>query len=132
MAVLIDTSVLVAVERGRLALEDLIRPGERYAVSVVSGGELLHGVHRASGTRAQARAAYVEGVLAALTPLPVDMATARAYALASAGVARAGGQVDANDLWIGATAIANGFDVLTLNGDFARIPGVRLDRASSS
>jgi predicted nucleic acid-binding protein len=33
--------------------------------------------------------------------------------------------VDANDLWIGATAVANGMQVLALDGDFDRIPGVR-------
>lgn len=126
MAVLIDTSVLVAVERGRLRLEDLVQPGERYAISVVSAGELLHGVHRTTGRRAQTRSAFVEALLAKIGPMPIDLPVARAYAIASAGLARAGTPVDANDLWIGATAVAHGLDVLALDGAFARIPGVGL------
>lgn len=124
MAVLIDTSVLVVSEREQIALQDLIVAGESYAVSVVTAGELLHGVHRATGKRAQARSAYVESLLAAFSALPIDITVARAYARASAVLAQRGTPVDANDLWIGATAIAHGLDLLALDGDFDRIPGV--------
>ncbi len=126
MAILIDTSVLVAVERGSATLEEIVRPNERYVMSVVTAAELLHGVHRGSGRRAQRRSAFVEGLLAALGPIPIDLTVARAYAAASAALARGGTPVDANDLWIGATAIAQGLDVLALDGDFGRIPGVSL------
>jgi tRNA(fMet)-specific endonuclease VapC len=125
MAVLIDTSALVASERGTLKLEALIKPDEQYAISVVSAAELLHGVHRATGRRAQARSAFVEGLLASFATLPVDLPVARAYARASSALAKAGTMLDANDLWIGATAIAHGLQVLALDGDFERIPGLR-------
>lgn len=125
MAVLIDTSVLVASERGATTLATLIKPGESYAISVITAAELLHGVHRATGRRAQARSAFVEGILNAFTPLPIDMPVARAYARASVALAKSGTTVDANDLWIGATAIAVGMEVLALDGDFERIPGLR-------
>lgn len=124
MAVLIDTSVWVATERGRLTLSTFIQPTEQYAISVVTAAELLHGVHRATGRRAQARSAFVEGVLGAFAPMPVDLAVARAYGHASAILARSGNVVDSNDLWIGATAIASGMAVLALGGDFDRIPGL--------
>lgn len=124
MAVLIDTSVLVGAERGQISLSEVIAGSESYAISVISAAELLHGVHRATGERAQTRAAYVEGVLLSFAPVPIDLAVARAYARASAAVSQAGISVDANDLWIGATAIAHGFQVLALDGDFDRIPGV--------
>jgi len=124
LAVLIDTSVLVASERGTLSLRQLIQPSEQYAISVVTAAELLHGVHRATGRRAQARSAFVEGILGAFAALPVDVPVARAYGHASAILARSGTIVDSNDLWIGATAIASGMAVLALDGDFARIPGL--------
>ena len=124
MAVLIDTSVLVAAERGLLALDDRVHDDETYALSVVTAAELLHGVHRASGPTLQTRSAFVEALLAGLPTVPIDVAVARAYAIASAELARTGATVDANDLWIGATAIAHGFSVLALDGDFDRIPGV--------
>ncbi len=125
MAVLIDTSVLVAVERGRVTLSQILSPSERYAVSVVTAAELLHGVHRATGERGQARSAFVEGLLAGFGTLPVDLTIARAYARTSAELAAAGTPVDANDLWIAATSIAHGMELLALDGDFDRIPGVR-------
>jgi tRNA(fMet)-specific endonuclease VapC len=124
LAVLIDTSILVASERGALRLEQVIHPDEQYAISVVSAAELLHGVHRAGGRRAQGRSAFVEGLLAAFASLPVDMPTARAYARLSASLARTGTSVNANDLWIGATAVALDLKVLALDGDFDRIPGL--------
>jgi len=125
MAVLIDTSVFVAVERRRFALRDLIRPEERYFISVVTAAELLHGVHRATGRRAQTRSAFVEGLLSGFGALGLDLTVARAYARVSAELARRGRPVDANDLWIGATAIAHDLEMLALDGDFGRIPGVR-------
>lgn len=128
MGILIDTSVLVSVERGSLAAADLlvwVGPDEELSISVVTFAELLVGVHRASGRRAQERSARVEGLLAHYEPVEITEAVARAYALASAELGRRGTPVDANDLWIGATAIAGGFTVATLDGDFNRIPGVR-------
>jgi tRNA(fMet)-specific endonuclease VapC len=125
VGVLIDTSVLVALERGDVELDSILDPDEQYQVSVVSAAELLHGVHRASGNRAQARSAYVEGLLAGIPVMPIDLTVARAYAHASSTLAKAGTPVDANDLWIGATAIAHGLEVLAFDGDFDRIPGVR-------
>lgn len=125
MAVLIDTSVLVAAEREVITLDHWIQADESYAISVVTGGELLHGVHRASGRRAQARSSFVEGLLASLDPIPIDLLVARAYGRASAELARAGSPVDANDLWIASTAIAHGFQLLAFDGDFDRIPGVQ-------
>jgi tRNA(fMet)-specific endonuclease VapC len=125
VACLIDTSVLVAGERGTLVLERVLVDTEQYAISVVSAAELLHGVHRATGRRADTRAAYVEGLFSKFELVPIDLPVSRAYARASSALARAGTPVDANDLWISATAIANGFEVLALDGDFDRIPGVR-------
>ena len=132
MGALIDTSVLIAVERGDVDFETVIDTEEQYAVSVVTAAELLHGVHRATGRRAGARAAYVEAMLGELAVLPIDLTVARAYARASAEIARAGTPVDANDLWIGATAIAHGLGVLALDGDFDRIPGVTRVSAARS
>ncbi|HEY0576093.1 MAG TPA: PIN domain-containing protein [Pseudonocardia sp.] len=125
MAILIDTSVLVAVERGKLPRGAILEPGEQYAISVVTAAELLHGVHRAGEARTATREAFVEGLLDGLPTLPIDMRVARSYARASATLATKGTPVDANDLWIAATALAYDLEVLALDGDYDRIPGVR-------
>ena len=48
MGALIDTSVLIAAERGLLDLEALLNSHakESIAISAITASELLHGVHR--------------------------------------------------------------------------------------
>jgi predicted nucleic acid-binding protein len=125
MAVLIDTSVLIDVERGRTELDAAIGDDDR-AISVITTSALLHGVHRAPDDRVRARRqAFVEHVLDALDPIPIDARVARAHAAAWAQLDAAGAPVGAHDLWIAATAIAHGYAVATANvRDFARVPGL--------
>ena len=49
MAVLIDASILIEAERGRLQLESHVarRQDDEAFLSVITASELLHGVHRA-------------------------------------------------------------------------------------
>jgi predicted nucleic acid-binding protein len=125
MAVLIDTSVLIDVERGRAPLDAMIGDQER-AISVISASELLHGVHRARDERLAARRrAFVERVLALFDPIAITTRVARAHAAAWAQLDEAGTPIGAHDLWIAATALAHGYPVATTNvRDFARVPGL--------
>jgi tRNA(fMet)-specific endonuclease VapC len=125
VAVLIDTSVLIAAERGRLSLAVVLDRTEQYAISVVTAAELLHGVHRADPPRAAARAARIDGFLEELPTLPIDMRVARSFARTSATLAAAGTPVDSNDLWIASTALAYDLELMALDGDYDRIPGLR-------
>ena len=62
MGVILDTSVLIDIERGTLNIENFIkgRENERFGISVITISELLHGVHRAdSEKRRLKREAYV-------------------------------------------------------------------------
>jgi tRNA(fMet)-specific endonuclease VapC len=65
VAVLIDSSILIEAERGRLDLEPHVaRHGDEEAfLSVVTASELLHGVHRASLPDVRARARPAVGGL---------------------------------------------------------------------
>jgi tRNA(fMet)-specific endonuclease VapC len=125
VALLIDTSVLVDVERGRAPLEAVGREEER-AISVVTASELLHGVHRAAdATVRMRRQAFVEHVLASLQPVPITTHVARAHAEIWARLEAAGALVAAHDLWIAATALAHGMRVATVNArHFERVPGL--------
>lgn len=131
MGILIDTSILVRLERGDFGAESLAdgRDEEEMYLSVVSASELLHGVHRAStpGIRAR-RSAFVEGILAELPVLPVDILVARTHARLWADLAASGTPVGAHDLWIAATAIARDLTLLSGNArDFERVPGLALE-----
>ncbi|MDO8189375.1 PIN domain-containing protein [Conexibacter sp. JD483] len=125
MAILIDTSVLIDIERGRSSLDAVTGDDDR-AISIITQSELLHGVHRAADDRIRARRqAFVEHILAAFDPIPIDGRVARAHAAAWAQLDAAGTPIGAHDLWIGATALAHGYSVATANPrDFERIPGL--------
>jgi tRNA(fMet)-specific endonuclease VapC len=131
MGVLIDASIFIEAERGRLDLAARVidRPDEDAFVSVITASELLHGVHRAAHADQRARrAAFVEGLLQRLPVLDVDLATARAHARTRADLAAAGERIGPHDLWLAATCIAHGLTLITANDrEFARVPGLRLE-----
>ena len=122
---LIDTSVLVDAERGGSALP-LVPDDDDHALSVITVSELLHGVHRAvDGARRTRRQAFVEHVIAGLEILPVTTEVARAHAHIWAQLDASGEPVGAHDLWLAATALANGMRVATSNArEFQRVPGL--------
>jgi predicted nucleic acid-binding protein len=133
VAVLIDTDMLVDLERGvaNSAVEHAIGNEER-AISVITVSELLHGVHRARGAQRTRRNAFVEHLLAELQAIPITETVARVHADVWARLAARGQAIGAHDLWIAATALAHGLGIATANaGEFERVPGLRLIRASA-
>ena len=131
MAVLIDASILIEAERGRLDLEPhVVRHGDEEAfLSVVTASELLHGVHRATLPDVRARrSAFVEGILERFPLLSVDLACARAHAQLWAELRQVGTLIGPHDLWLAATCVAHGLTMVTGNvREFARVPGLELE-----
>jgi tRNA(fMet)-specific endonuclease VapC len=132
VGVLIDASVLIEHERRGLDLETHLqqREAEEFFLSVITGSELLHGVHRASnaGIRAR-RAAWVEAILERFPLLPVDMPIARAHAQLWAELARRGEMIGPHDLWLAASCVAHGLTMVTANGrEFERVPGLEVEQ----
>ena len=80
MATLIDSSVLIAVERGQLDPEMIsARYGEQdVALSAVTAAELFHGIHRTrNAVQRHRREAFVEGLIAQLPVIAFDLTVAR-------------------------------------------------------
>lgn len=131
MGLLIDASVLIDRERGRLDLSERIRGREQeeFFLSVVTASELLHGVHRARSSSVRARrSAFVEAVLERFPILPIDVATARSHARIWADLAAAGDLIGSHDLWLAATCLADGLALATGNArDFERVPGLEVE-----
>ena len=103
-------------------------------LSVVSASELLHGVHRADTPHIRTRrSAFVEGLLAELPILPLDILTARTHARLWAELSHAGTPVGAHDLWVAATAVARGLTLLTRDArDFERVPGLEMEMSGTA
>lgn len=126
MAALVDTSVLIAAERGQLDLDRLreLHGETGLVLAAITASELLHGVHRLRGSGRKARAeAFVEAILDRIPVVPFDLACARAHARVGSALARRGVGVGAHDLLIGATALAFGSSILTRDRrSFHKIP----------
>jgi predicted nucleic acid-binding protein len=128
VAVLIDTDVVVDLERGaaNTAAEQSIGSEDR-AISVVTVSQVLHGVYRAKGARRTRRSAFVEHLLAEMQAIPITETVARVHADVWASLAARGQVIGAHDLWIAATAIAHGLGIATGNAEeFERVLGLRV------
>ncbi len=131
MGFLIDASVLIEHERGRLDVAARVagREDDAFYLSVVTASELLHGVHRATDrvTRAR-RSAFVEAVLEDFPTLGIDLLTARTHAGLWAELASRGALIGAHDLWLAATCVGRGLTMVTGNErEFRRVPGLEVE-----
>lgn len=119
MAVLLDTSVLIAAKEG---------PGEDAAISVVSLTELHFGVLVAADDDTRAlRTRRLGAIEAHFDALPFDAAVARECGRLHAAVANRGGKPRrrALDLAIAATANVHSVALLTYNtADFENISDI--------
>lgn len=130
MAVILDTSVLIAAEREAIRLVPFLESlgEEPVGIAAITASELLHGCHRASspGIRSR-RFAFVEALLDTLPVFPFGLAEARRHAELWADLVRVGRVIGPHDLQIGATALMRGAAVATLNRrEFRRIAGLRV------
>ena len=128
MALLIDTDLLIDLERGvgTAAIEQLLSDEDR-AIGVITVSELLHGALRATGARRLRRRAFVEHLLGGLQAIPITEPVARIHAEVWSHLAGRGAVIGAHDLWIAATALAHGLGVATSKrADFERVAGLRV------
>lgn len=130
MAHLLDTSVFIAIERGQITVDEVatLLADDRVALAALTASELLAGVHLAEpGPRRAQRSAFVERALSAFPIVDFDLPAARIHARTAAELKRAGQTVGAHDLIIAATALANGFEVATLDArSFPRVPNLHV------
>jgi len=134
MGVILDSSVLIAAERGRFDLVGLLaaHPNEPFFITAITASELLHGCARATdGLIRERRTRFVEGVLQNYSVLPFALGDAREHARVWADLEIKGTLIGERDLLIAAIAKTTGHSLATLNrGEFERVPGlVLLDAA---
>lgn len=119
---LLDTSVFIAGESGRSL--DSSRLPEEAAISPITIAELRVGVLAATDVDTRARRLATLEAVGDVQELPIDGAVAAAWAQLRVHLAQAGRRVNVNDLWIAATALANGIPVVTQDDDFEPCAGV--------
>lgn len=131
MGLLIDSSVLIEAERGRLDLASRVhgRAGDEAFISAITVSEILFGVHRATdpGVRNR-RAAVAEALLSRFEVLGIDGPVARLHAQLKADLALRGTPIGPHDLWLAATCMLHGLTMVTGNlREFRRVPGLRVE-----
>jgi tRNA(fMet)-specific endonuclease VapC len=110
---ILDTGVLIAIERGKLIVDQILREDDDVAIAAITVAELLIGVELAAEDHRQRRQDLVDDLLSAMPIEPYGHGTARAHARLLAHVKQVGKPRGAHDLIIAATAAATGRSVLT-------------------
>ena len=120
---ILDTNALSAWAEGRASVESPLRLAQRLVVPSVVLGEYYFGIRQSHH-----RTRYEEG-LARNLPLTeiavVTSATADAYADIRLELKRRGTPIPPNDAWIAALARQHGLAVLSNDGHFDIVDGVR-------
>jgi predicted nucleic acid-binding protein len=131
MGLLIDSNILIDLERRAEDVRPRIkgREKEELFLSVISASELLHGVYRAKSPAVRARRlAFVEGVLAGLPILDLDLTVARSHAQLWSDLETRGIMIGLHDSWLAATCLAHGLTMITTNRrEFDRVPGLLVE-----
>jgi predicted nucleic acid-binding protein len=134
MARLIDSSVLISLERRDGALQDLktFTNGDEIAIASITASELLAGVHRAvPSERRLRRERLVEAVLSEVLVVPFDLKIARVHARIWTDLESRGQRIGTFDLMIAASALAHEYTLVTENRrEFDRIPDLIVESPS--
>lgn len=132
MGLLIDSTVFIHAERGRLTAAELVAElmdrwdDPELALSVMSAAELFHGCWRAeTASRRASREEFVETILSAIPVVPVTLSIARIFGEIDARLSAAGRRIPTSDLLIASTALSRGDEIVTGNPRrFDRVPGL--------
>src|SRR5487761_11537 len=103
--VILDTGVLIAIERGRLDL-DAVLGADDAAIPAITAMELLVGVERADDKHRQGRAVHVEALLSSLPIEAYNLGVARVHARLAVEAMSKGKPRSAYDMMIASTAAA--------------------------
>ena len=127
---MLDTSVLVAAERGTFAMREFLDQlgAMSVGISAVTASEFLLGGHRESDPGAQSqRLARADSILHDLPLFDFGVIEARRHAELWARLRRERALLGPHEMLIAATALARGHQLATLNTrEFRLVPGLRL------
>ena len=123
-SLMLDTSAYAAFKRGQQrAIEALRRPRVILLPSIVLG-ELLGGFE--VGTRCAQNRQELEAFRQSerVSIVPITDETAERYARVYAHLRRVGRPIPTNDLWIAASAMEHGAELLTADAHFLHVPQI--------
>ena len=110
--IILDTGVLIMIERGRLNIEAVLGVDDA-AIATITAMGLLVGVERADTSHRADRAIHVESLLSSLAVETYDLTVARIHARLAVEAMSKGRPRSAYDTMIAATAAATDRVLLT-------------------
>jgi len=121
---LLDTSAYFAFMKGHREAGYAIADAEEIYLNVVVMGEVFDAFLRGR-QREQNQADFDRFVDSPhVNIIEIDEITAERYAFISDTLRRAGTPISPNDLWIAASALQHGLEILTFDSDFKKVPQV--------
>jgi tRNA(fMet)-specific endonuclease VapC len=131
--VVLDTRVLIAIERGRLDVDGALGADDA-CIAAITAMELLVGVERSDEAHKAARAVHVEALLSVLPIESYSLNVARVHARLAVEAMSKGRPRSAYDMMIAATAAATNRVLLTTDAKagFDQMTGVRSEVVATS
>lgn len=121
-AYLLDTNAAIARINGDASIQMLLREAEELFTSVIVLGELYFGAENSG--RVEHNKSQVDTFAHEITVLDCNQETARIFGRLSYALKRKGRSNQANDIWIGATALQYNLTLLTRDTDFHHVDGL--------
>lgn len=122
MKILLDTSAYSALHRGDTSVLAIVQDAEVVGMPAVVVGELYSGFRQGSMWAKNYELLSRFLSKASVRMLPVTEATAMHYAEIDVYLRRNGRPIPRNDVWIAASAIEHGMQVVTLDAHFREVP----------
>lgn len=131
MGFLIDTSLWIAIERGRLSAADVhaITGQAPIYLSPVNLAEIRFGIDRMTNAKHKQRAMAMLRRMRRKPLLRIGAETAEVFGTLAAALAKSGRGHDfrVQDLWLAAQAVEHKFTLMTSSvKDFRDVPGLKL------
>ncbi len=120
----LDTSAYSAFKRGHNGVVSHLRRAEEILLSSVVLGELLGGFEAGKHPRRNREELGLFRESPRVRVVSIGTATAERYAVIYSALRARGQPIPTNDLWIAASAMEHGTELVTMDRDFTQVPQI--------
>lgn len=124
MEIVLDTNAVSDLLKNRPEILKVLQPYSKLLLPSVVAGEYLFGIRGSTKERELSRVFFE--LVSICEVLPIDYKAAEQYAVVRAHLKASGNPIPSNDLWIAAATLARKGPLLTRDGHFSKVPGVRV------
>jgi tRNA(fMet)-specific endonuclease VapC len=122
---LLDTNIVIAFFSGEAAVVERFEQAAEVLLSSIVVGELDFGARKSS--RTQQNLERIATLVQQVTVLDCDEDTAHHYGAIKQALLNKGRPIPENDIWIAASALQNDLTLITRDGHFAEIDGLKIE-----